>query len=257
MKTKKFRLKQIEDAAGEVNAVIATLNVKDHDGDVTLPGAFGEQEVPIVPTHNWGSVPLGKAKIREDGDDVVAEMRCNLDIEDGRKWYSALKFDFENGPPKQEYSYGYDILESDRGTQDGEPVQLLKKLKVIEVSPVMLGAGKYTRTLEVKHKENPNGADSWSGMTMEQHAESVERALQSFVDRSKALAALREKEGRTLSRANKERLSRLRGMIAGIGQDIDTLLSESDADDPKAASICLSLLAMKMRARERFLQTGE
>ena len=33
---------------GEVSAVFSTFGVKDHDGDVTLPGAFGEQRVKLL-----------------------------------------------------------------------------------------------------------------------------------------------------------------------------------------------------------------
>ena len=309
MKTKKFRLKRIEDAAGEVTAVIATLNVKDHDGDVTLPGAFGEQEAPIVPTHDWGSVPLGKAMIREDGDDVVARMQFNLDIGDAQKWYSALKFDFENGRPLQEYSYGYEILEADRGERDGERVQFLKKLKTVEVSPVLLGAGINTRTLEVKadRKAQAEIGGSWESIqrmirnaaraeivgddeagyvypeatfdgraiveayrewepgewtekyfefdwtlqddggvrlsnqreveldllvraknaTLADQFELAVGELKRLHRRSKALAALREKEGRTLSRATRVRLSRLPGLAGDLHADLDALLAEA------------------------------
>lgn len=167
---KKFQVKAIDETKGEVTAVIATLNVKDHDGDVTIAGAFGSQEAVIVPAHDWDSVPLGRASISEEGGDVVALMKFNLDIEDGRKWYSAIKFDFKAGNPKQEYSYGYEILDADKGEHKGQRVQFLKKLKVIEVSPVLLGAGIGTGTASVKgRKAYVDVVDSW---------ESVQSAIQ-------------------------------------------------------------------------------
>ena len=224
MKTKRFRLKAIGD--GTVSAVIATLNVKDHHGEVTLPGAFGAQEVPIVPTHNWRSVPLGKAKIREVGTEAIADMQFNLESDAGREWFSALKFDYENGKSLQQYSYGFDVLEGGEETHAGEPTYMLKKLTVFEVSPVLVGAGINTRTLAVK-----------SGASMEQQFEDVEAALVSasgFCDRVKALATLRGeegKEGRILSKANRDRLSRLKDLIGGVTSGIETLLGDSDRSD--------------------------
>ena len=224
-KRKQFRVKAVS-AKGEVTAVFATLNVKDHDGDVTLPGAFGEQSVPIVPTHNWGSVPLGKAKIREDGDDAIAKMQFNLDSSAGREWFSALKFDFETDP-LQEYSYAFDVLESGKGDHEGEAVQFLKKLKVFEVSPVLLGAGVNTRTLAVKSGIAP----------MELQFEETEAALvlvSEFSNRVKALATLRADEGkggRALSKSNRGRLSRLQNLLGDIKSDIEKLLGASD--EPK------------------------
>jgi HK97 family phage prohead protease len=168
--TKRFRLKQIDEAKGQVTAVIATLNVKDHDGDVILPGAFDTQEAQIVPVHDWDSVPLGRASISETNNEVVAKMRFNLDIEDARKWHSAIKFDYEAGNPLQEYSFGYEIKQAEKGDFKGERVQFLKKLKVIEVSPVMLGAGIGTGTVDVKKNKKAwaEVSGSW---------EAIQRAL--------------------------------------------------------------------------------
>ena len=104
-KTKKFSIKGVDEEKGEVTAVIATLNVVDHDKDVTEPGAFGTQEAPILPTHTWSSVPLGKAHISEVKNEAIAQMKFNLDIPAAADWFRALKFDIDQGPPLQEYSY--------------------------------------------------------------------------------------------------------------------------------------------------------
>lgn len=313
---KRFQLKQIDAEKGHITAVIATLNVKDHDGDVILKGAFGKQDVPIVPTHDWNSVPLGRATITESGDEAVAKMRFNLDIEDGRKWHSAIKFDFDAGEPKQEYSFGYEIKNSDKGEHKGERVQFLKELKVIEVSPVLLGAGIDTRTLDVKKKKawaqvagswealqmalrSAAGADlndpycyleatlddsiivvstTWNGVqwndqyyqfdwtigegggvTLSNRREvqldlvvSVKRItyadqfdiavgeLKHLHRRSKALAALRGKEGRTLSRANWDRLSALH---TDLGSFLSETSPESGDEEGKAYAAYLQTLS--------------
>lgn len=140
------------DTQGRGLAVIATLNVIDHDRDVTLPGAFGEQMVSMVPAHQWGEAPIGKARVFERDGEALAEFELNLKTDLGRNWYEALKFDFEKPPARQQYSYGFSIAEngSERGDFQGQRVRFLKKLIVHEVSPVLLGAGRGTRTLAMK-----------------------------------------------------------------------------------------------------------
>src|SRR3990172_3860466 len=90
---------------GLVTAVFATLNVIDEDGDVTIPGAFGEQSVKLAAWgHGWDKLPVGRGAIRERGE----------------------------------------------GEHEGRPVRFLKRMKVWEVSPVMVGAGVDTMTVDIK-----------------------------------------------------------------------------------------------------------
>ncbi|MGH7891634.1 MAG: HK97 family phage prohead protease, partial [Thermodesulfobacteriota bacterium] len=125
---------------GEGLAIISTMNVVDSDGDVVMSGAFGEQIVPMIPTHSWDSMPLGKASIKESGDQALAEFKLNLETSLGKDWYKSLKFDMDNPPVRQEYSYGFSVIEESRGEFEGRQVRFLKKLKVHEISPVLVGA---------------------------------------------------------------------------------------------------------------------
>jgi hypothetical protein len=50
----------------------------------------------------------------------------------------------------QEWSYSFDILDASFGEFEGKQVRFLRKLKVHEVSPVMLGAGIGTHTRAIK-----------------------------------------------------------------------------------------------------------
>ena len=143
-------LKQLDDKGRGV-AVIATLNTIDKDMDVTQPGAFGkDQVVPMLPAHNWEHVPIGKGHIFESGDEVLYDFQMNLKIGLAKAWHEALKFDIENPPAKQEWSYGYSVLDSGRGEHEGHRVRFLKLLRVHEASPVIVGAGLNTRTLAMK-----------------------------------------------------------------------------------------------------------
>ncbi len=162
MQQKRFALKEMG-ATGEVSAEIATLNVKDKDGDVTLPGYFGEQDIKIVTAHQWGQVMLGKGKLTEQGNKAVIDGKLNLDEADAeaRAIHSRLKFDLDNPPPLIEWSYGFETL--DGGSKafvdhdefgNGQFLQPLEDgspgSQVFEASPVLIGAGEGTRTTSVK-----------------------------------------------------------------------------------------------------------
>ena len=150
MEQKRFRLKKIGDK-GTGQAVVATLNVIDHDDDVILPGAIGQQDVQILPAHDSRAMPLGKAIVHETDSEMIADFRFNLDTQAGKEWASQLKFDLENGSkPVQEWSFAYDVIDADTGERDGKTVRFLKALKIHEISPVLLGAGINTRTLDIK-----------------------------------------------------------------------------------------------------------
>jgi hypothetical protein len=146
---------KVTDASkGEVQAVFSTFNVVDHDGDVTLPGAFGKQNVRISAYNHqsWQSgLPIGKGTIRENGDEAVLNGRFFMGTQAGKDTFTVVK---EMGD-LMEWSYGYDIVDRSQGKfpegdANGKDVQFLHKLKVHEVSPVLLGAGIGTRTLSAK-----------------------------------------------------------------------------------------------------------
>ena len=152
-------LKAMDDE-GHGMARIATLSAIDHDGDTYAKGAFGgedgEQYAQILAAHNWGHVPLGKARVFESGDEALAELHLNLNTEAGKEWHAALKFDLEgcdgtgSKRPVQEWSYGFRVLDAAHEERNGERVRVLKRLKVFEVSPVVQGAGIGTGTLVMK-----------------------------------------------------------------------------------------------------------
>jgi len=177
---------------GQGTAVIATLNVVDKDGDVTMPGAFGQQDVKMVPAHDWSHVPIGKAKVREEGDNVLADFKLNLDIPAARDWYASLKADLDNPPPLQEWSYGFTTVDSEMGQHQGQDVRFLRQVKVHEISPVMLGAGMGTGTLAIKHAPD-------KPMKLVDHIAAAIETVQAVADRCKAIREARAADGRDLS----------------------------------------------------------
>lgn len=166
MDIKQLARVEIKDAErGEVEAVFATLDVVDHDKDVTLKGAF-EDGAPVR-ISAWGhgvwpqkgdKLPVGRGQIRELKTEAVLEGRFFMDTVDGHDTFVVVKEMSQLDGPGQEWSYGFDILDAAPGQHAGQKVRFLKKLKVHEVSPVLLGAGIDTRTVAVKGaKELPGG----------------------------------------------------------------------------------------------------
>ena len=143
-------------AAGEGTSrvVFATTGVIDKDGDWTAAGAFGRQEARIQPAHDRSAPSLGKASVFEKGDEAQADLLWNLAMPLASDWHSSIKFSFERGLG-QDYSYAYDVIEQDASlARKVGARRALLKVRVIEVSPVLVGAGVGTRTLEIKHCHN-------------------------------------------------------------------------------------------------------
>jgi hypothetical protein len=144
-------LKIVDEAEGTVKAVFSTFNVIDHDNDVTLPGAFEEGAKVRISAYNhasWGAghLPVGKGTIHSDESRAYLNGQFFLNTQHGKDTFETVKELDDLG----EWSYGYEIVDSDKGQKDGQDVRFLKKLKVPEVSPVLLGAGIDTRTLIAK-----------------------------------------------------------------------------------------------------------
>src|SRR4030042_156229 len=128
---------------GEFTAEFATLEVVDHDGDITKPGAFQDgQETLIEPwNHNYGQLPVGKGVIHEKKDKAVIEGKFFLDTQSGLEHYRVVKA----LGPLQEWSYTFEILKWAVGQFDGKEVRFLQGLDVWGVAPVTRGAGIDTR----------------------------------------------------------------------------------------------------------------
>ena len=244
MENKHFSLKEELTETGIGKAVISTLNVIDKDNDVTLPEAFGSQPTVILPTHDWKSIPLGKGAITEAGDEAIVNFKLNLDSPTAKEWYSFLKFDMENGESLQEWSYGFDVLASSDGEQDGKAVRFIEAVKVYEVSPVLVGAGINTRTVGIKS----------SGVKLEEQFSELEllfSKVEDFSTRIKSISDLRRKEGRQLSHTNVERLQWLNENLDSLQLNISKLLSEP-CQNEKADNLYATFVEVMARANGNF-----
>jgi len=150
-KTKSYIFKDFtSQPTGEFKAIFATMNVLDKDGDITMPGAFGNQQV-IIGAYNHKSwqdkLPCGKGKIYEEDNNAIVEGKFFMDTESGKETYLTVK----NVGALQEWSYSLPAIDFEYKQQEnGQRVRVLKKITVNEVAPVLMGAGEGTQTVDMK-----------------------------------------------------------------------------------------------------------
>lgn len=182
---------EIKDAdKGTVDCVFATLGVKDKDGDVTVKGAFSNDDVVISAYGHasWGgALPTGKGAIREAGNEAVMSGQFFMDTQHGADTFRTVK----GLGPLQQWSYGYDAKEFTFGDFEGERVRFLKQLATYEVSPTLMGAGLNTRTTNAK---------SLSGATFLGEATSVLAYVTALADRHADVMAQRGEKGKGLGK---------------------------------------------------------
>lgn len=213
--------------SGSARLRIAQFDVIDKDNDVTIKGFFGTQPVTVLPAHDWGHVPLGKGSTLEDDQHAYADVKFNMDVPAARDWHSAIKFDLAHPPSIQEYSYGYEVVEggSHHGDFKGTEVRFLHAKEdgspganIREISPVVVGAGVNTGTVSAK------------GRTFTAELDETLAVLESTLKRAKALAALREADGRQLSNGIKTKLEELAEMSVDlfglVAAPVDEALAE-------------------------------
>jgi hypothetical protein len=223
MATKTFTRVEIKDEdKGEVTAVFATLGVIDSDGDVTVKGAFdngAKVRISAYGHSSWnGTLPVGKGSIREVGDEAILDGRFFLDTPAGADTFKVVKELGADG--LQEWSYGYDPVEYSFGEFEEQQVRFLNKLKVHEVSPVLLGAGIGTRLLTAK-----------SGMKFGEHVEAVMADVDALTTRAAEVVALRSEKGKAISDVSADLLGRLAVSVKRLEELLAGPATDTTADD--------------------------
>lgn len=197
MKTKRFQGKMEVKGTGETGefrAVFATLNVIDKDREVTTMGAFQEGQAVRIAYwgHRWGDLPVGRGVIHANETEAWVDGQFFMNTTAGRETYETVKGLGE----LQEWSYGFDVDRSRQGEFAGQQVTFLDGLTVYEVSPVMLGAGIDTRTVEIKGDGTRMGADeSGTEILRSAHAGRDMRGAHAGRDREGGIEAAKGDEG--------------------------------------------------------------
>jgi HK97 family phage prohead protease len=196
MKKQTYRgtLKSLSET-GEFTAVIATMNIVDKDGDMIRSGAIPQETKVKIASwgHKWQDLPIGRGTLHEAGNAIMVKGKFFLDTEAGKETYKTVK----NLGELQEWSFGFDVVDSHTERIDGKTVRILDKLDVYEVSPVLIGAGVGTRTTDIKNRkgkpQKPWRLDALDQMVKESDQE-MARHVKRKADRDFAKSVIRELE---------------------------------------------------------------
>lgn len=230
-------LKMDVNGEGTFEAVFATLNVVDKDGDITINGAFGEQSV-LISQYNHGSwndgakaLPIGVGRIFERGDEAIVVGEFDMDDPDAVKTYRKFKYISEKGLT-QEFSYALPEIDYEFRDIDGRRVRVLKRIRVPEVSPVLMGAGENTRLLSVKagKQEEEETQEEPKSRTFAEHAADVLADVEGLVKRFQEIAELRAIAGKSVSSESTDAMLKLRDRLQPVMTELDGIEKSADAE---------------------------
>lgn len=142
---------------GVFEALVSVFGNRDSYGDVVVKGAFADtlaewkasgDPIPVIwnhmahdPDYHLGEVL--DAEEREDG--LWVKGRLDLDEPKARKVYRLLK-----GRRVTQFSFAYDVIDGQFVKSDGVESYELRKMKLHEVGPTLLGVNQETQLLAVK-----------------------------------------------------------------------------------------------------------
>lgn len=222
---------------GEFEAIVAAYNV-DSVGDKIMPGAFADtldewkssgNPIPVLWSHmsHDPDYHIGEVLEAEERDEGLwVKARIDLDAPKAAQVYKLLK-----GRRVTQFSFAYDVLDGgpakskdDEDGEGGEEAFELRKLRLYEVGPTLIGANQATELLDVKSADVPLVRVAVEG-TSGKDTEAIRKAV------ADAMADA-EKAGRTLSAKNEQRVKD----IAKLAKELLDDVSSSTADDDEKAT---------------------
>lgn len=171
-------------AEGQFEGYASVFGNVDSYGDIVQPGAFRDTLATDWPDGKafpllWGHDTydpfsnLGSATGVEDDHGLKVTGTFDLDNPKAAQVYRMVK-----GGRVDQMSFAYDVIDAGQETQDGQTVNLLKALKLYEVSIVPYGANAETEILAVKSNAAALAAGVKSGRVLAaRHLTSLQEAV--------------------------------------------------------------------------------
>lgn len=223
-------VKAIDDATGQVEALVAVFGNVDHGGDRIVKGAFQRSikewqdrgdPIPVVFSHAWGDLwsHIGVVDDIEETDKGLLA-RYTLDVHDNPA--AAQVYKLMKRRSLKEHSFAYGIKDA-KVTKDG--VNELRDLDIFEVGPTLKGMNPDTELLSVK-----------SALEQADRLHDAEKATAFTTDTSEDTTEdTGTKAGRSLSKANEKRLRTAMESIATVLSSLGT--PEDDEENPEKSSV--------------------
>jgi HK97 family phage prohead protease len=253
--------KVLNEKEGIAEMIVSVFHNIDHGGEIVMPGFFqdsierrrtadGRPRVKGVWAHDWAQPVAKTLDAREllPGDPGLPESirdfgglwvrgQFNLDTQRGHDAFSDLQFGTVD-----EFSVGYRV-KKDEWDEDTGVIRLIEG-EWYEWAPVLVGMNPLTELVGTK------------GLRYVEHSEAVLAAAQEWLDRTKALAALRAEDGRTLSAEHIERLAQARDALLGVTEEIKALLSDGQSEPEIDIETLAALKAQFERTKARVRDHG-
>ena len=219
---------------GEVEAVVCSLNVVDHDHEVVLPGAikdgarvklssFGHSAV-------FGDAPVGKGVVYVTEDRAILKANFFLSTTRGREAFETVKAMGADS----EWSIGFVPTKFGEMTKEWKEMgaeRLLAAIDLFECSPVLRGASPFTSTIGVK----------------EAVKEGVKEAAEEVAARAQAEAA----EAEAATKAAEEEAARVEAEAARLEREAAAVAEAQALLDEAAAAAQAEAEAREAEAKQR------
>lgn len=255
-----------------VTGIFAVHGNVDDGGDMSVPGSFakylnaGRKRTRFLWNHNAMNPPIASIRsIREVGRQDLPEKvlqyapNATGGVEVTRDYYEGIPLaDWVLAGIRagdiDEMSYAYDVKEFDYQPVNDVPVRMLLGIELADVSDVnwgMNGATLGSKQLQDYLNINPLVSGELSFI---QHSDALVSSLEEYARRARDKATFRQKEGRVLSSANRERLSRLITLMQEAATDMQSLIEDSapkPTEDEMGKSEPLKLYAQYLQTVAR------
>lgn len=239
--------KASETEEGVVEAYVSVFGNVDSYGDRVMLGAFTKSLEAKAPKMVWQhdltrpvgktlearEVPAGDTSLPDELKEYGAlwvKGAFNLNTTDGKDAYEHIKFGSVD-----EYSFGYEEIAS---TPNEDGTKSLTELRIVEWSPVTLGANPLTLTASVK------------SLGLEPKADILEEAFANTLDHLRSHADMKEKAGAAISRVRRERLRGLAESAKEFYKELIKMLDEAEPQREEDAKQQLAILALKFQSLE-------
>lgn len=167
-KAQAVALKSAPSEEGQFEALVAVFNNIDSYGDVILKGAFADTltewgesgyPIPVVWSHDKDD-PFSHigtvTEAKETDTGLVVKAQLDLENPKAAQVHRLLK----GGRVKEfSFAFSYDLQDVNPAKRDGVEVRELKRLKLYEVGPTLVGANPATELVGVKSLDSEKADD--------------------------------------------------------------------------------------------------